>query len=198
MIQELSSQLVLCWKNAGVISDDVDSLETYRYGLELFFSSIFNLFFLIVISVIFGIPFAFVPYLLGFMPIRVMAGGYHANAHWSCMAVFSATYTLALIIVQHQGNFMAPAFCVVVSVLSMLSTWIFSPVPAKNKPLSPLDAMTYRKISLVFSFLFFVIAVYKVIFSSNVTLSIRLFFYGEGMSALSLIISKLISKYSEI
>ena len=198
MIRKLSLQLVMYWKNAGEILDDAGSIEIYCYGLELFFSSILNLLFLIIISVIFGIPFAFIPYLLGFIPIRVMAGGYHANAHWSCITVFSTAYILVLLMMQYHGNSMTQEFCVVISVISVLVIWCLSPLPAKNKPLSQLETMAYRKISLALCVLFFFVAVYQAVFFSNITRPIKLFFCGEGIAVLSLIVAKLISKQREI
>lgn len=191
MIQKISSAIARLWVKEGIIPDNAENLEVYCYGLELLFSTTINLLLVVVISILFRKPFLFVPYLLGFIPIRVMAGGYHARNHWSCICLYSTSYAAILFVMLRIGQFGGHTFCIVTAITSFLIVYILSPVPAENKPLSPKEAKLYRKTSLVFAMVDLLGAIILLRRISEIPLWIKMFFSGESMAAISLVAAKM-------
>ena len=98
MIKHAASTISSIWVKNGV-ADGADQ-ECYRYGMELLLSTSVNVFLLFVVSVFFGHPLAFVPYLLSFIPLRLLAGDYHAKAHWSCVLITVSIYLLLYLVMS--------------------------------------------------------------------------------------------------
>ena len=96
MVQELARKTAKKMENQGVIASK--TIPIYAYGLELLYSSLAGVVALIIISAILGKPFLWIPYLAGFVPLRLSGGGYHAKTHFHCIFTFSLLYSLVLVI----------------------------------------------------------------------------------------------------
>lgn len=75
MVQELARKTAKKMENQGVIASK--TIHIYACGLELLYSSLAGVVALIIISAILGKPFLWIPYLAGFVPLRLSGGGYH-------------------------------------------------------------------------------------------------------------------------
>lgn len=108
--------------------------KIYIYGFELLLSSAIGIFSLIVLSALAGKPFAWIPYLIGFIPLRITGGGYHAKTHLTCIVSFS----LAFLLLLELSNTICqiPYIHFIFSGTSLGITYFFAPVEAINKPLS--------------------------------------------------------------
>ena len=95
MVQELARKTAKKMENQGVIASK--TIPIYAYGLELLYSSLAGVVALIIISAILGKPFLWIPYLAGFVPLRLSGGGYHAKTHFHCFFTFSLLYSLVLV-----------------------------------------------------------------------------------------------------
>lgn len=79
MIRCMATKVAQKMAEYNVIEKKV--IRVYAYGLELLFSSLAGIVVLIAVSVIWGKPFLWIPYLIGFVPLRLTGGGYHFRLH---------------------------------------------------------------------------------------------------------------------
>lgn len=119
----------------------------YAYGFELMLSSFFGVSLLIVISIIFGKPFLWIPYLFGYVLLRTNAGGYHASSHWFCITLFTAVFASYLLLSDFLAKIkLLPAISCTISLATVL---MFAPVETPNNPLYPNQRVKRRKLSIV-------------------------------------------------
>lgn len=132
-------------ENQGVIASK--TIPIYAYGLELLYSSLAGVVALIIISAILGKPFLWIPYLAGFVPLRLSGGGYHAKTHFHCIFTFSLLYSLVLVIeIMCTVPMKAWLFPCLTNLIIIL---LFSPVEAPNKPLKENQCRKNRCNSLI-------------------------------------------------
>lgn len=147
MIHNISRSLAKRWAVHGVIKES--DIEIYQYGLELIISTGINILIMIGISSAFGRLFLVLPYLLGFIPFRLFAGGYHARNHLFCILFNAITYFVSCLIALHVEESTGILACVIEASVSLALVFLFSPVPAKNKPLTQEEKKRNRMISLI-------------------------------------------------
>lgn len=81
MISKLAKGMACFFSDNKIIA--AEDSEVYAYGIELLLSTIFNLVVAIIIALISN---EFIPCffnLTAFVTIRMYAGGYHADTHWT-------------------------------------------------------------------------------------------------------------------
>lgn len=74
-----SMTVVLCNKLCAFGIFPKSQEKIYIYGFELLLSSVIGIMVLMMISITRGTAFAWLSYLLGFIPVRITGGGYHAS-----------------------------------------------------------------------------------------------------------------------
>lgn len=147
MIHKLAGTISSRLTDGGIIPRE--NISIYAYGMELLISSICGIVSLILISVALGHPFVWLPYLLGFVPLRVTGGGYHAKSHFKCIALFSSLFLLVTCLYQ---TFAISRQCLLISVVVATTVVLFfSPVEAYNKPLNNIRRKHVRASSLLFA-----------------------------------------------
>lgn len=159
MEHKLAKRMAETFARQGHIPSE--KIPVYQYGFELFISSVISVLLILVIGLIFMHPGYALIYLVGFIPIRVCAGGYHGKTHLECYLVFSLTFAacmallLKLVFVQF--------FPVITCTVLLLAMMCLAPVEAKNKPLTPerrrrnhRHAVTLSSVDLVIAFTLFV------------------------------------------
>lgn len=88
----------------------------------------------IILSVLFGKPFAWIPYLIGFIPLRITGGGYHAKTHFMCILSFSLVFLTLLIL--SDTIYQIPYIHFIIACISLGIVHFLAPVEAANKRLS--------------------------------------------------------------
>lgn len=189
MIKAASKKLSKIWINSGIIS--ISDFEIYCYGLELLLSTVINLLVIIFISVLLDEPYFFIPYLISFIPLRIFAGGFHASSHFFCILFSGISYACSLLIASHISCVAAETVCVTESIISLILLWLYSPVPANNKPLSEQEAKRSREISLFISVALFILS--TIFYSASLFKVIwcRMFFSGQIVATFLLTIQKI-------
>lgn len=134
MIKNISVMCIDLWEKNGVIK--AQDKESYQYGMELLLSTLLNFMLMVMISICaIKIPMVFLPYTIVYVPLRMMAGGYHADCHWKCVLYTQGTFIGAIWMVE----FMAKQTMLLVMsglLISILAIWFLAPIEAENKPLS--------------------------------------------------------------
>lgn len=161
-----------------------DDVDTYKYGFELLFSTIFNITSIMIISFFMQIAFEGILFLISVISLRVTAGGYHAKGHGLCFLVNNMTYILFVVLLQYLFvNYLIHySFFSVIAALTII--WFLSPIEAENKPLSEMKKIRVRNKSLIIAFTNIVLVIiFAFIVKQGESL---LAYYISGMLAASL------------
>ena len=95
MVQQMAIKSAEKMSEHSII--EAKAIRIYAYGLELLYSSLAGVVALMIISAVCEKPFQWIPYLAGFVPLRLSGGGYHAKSHFRCIFTFSLLYFLVLL-----------------------------------------------------------------------------------------------------
>ena len=164
----------------------------YTYGLELLISDVVGISCIILISILYGQAYMWIPYLIGFVPMRILGGGYHAKTHFSCILFFSAFYLLFISIkdifqsVSHIEIFL----CLFVLFLALL----FSPVEAENKPLSGESRKRNRRRSIGIAVFNLLLAFLSCLAFKHTSTHLLMYFVGTFSAGISIIFALLTQK----
>ena len=114
--------------------------------MELLVSDIVGISCVVLISALCRQNSMWFPYLLGFIPLRIFGGGYHAKSHFSCIFIFSLSFLLLLWLKDfwRETPFIELKIAIIVLVIALL----FSPAEAEKKPLSNKLRRKNRKICI--------------------------------------------------
>jgi accessory gene regulator B len=189
MITKLSDMISGYWSSHEIIC--ASDKENYSFGLQLMFSSSINITIVILISLVLKEPLSWLIYMAAFVPLRMTAGGYHAKSHFSCISIFCTTYFLLMMIeksvsISHVGNLAA-----VIAIISWIAVLLVSPVPATNKPLTPVQTQRGYMLSVFLVTLFLLSALLLKFDIISYHAGILQFYLGELAAIISLIIAKI-------
>ncbi len=165
-----------------------ERIKVYKYGFELLISTILNILGIVLLSIILGALEGGILFCIAFIPLRLVAGGYHAKHHWSCILGFNVTFLGFIMLHHYMNNEHALPYSMTAIIVSSLLIWSLAPVEAVNKPLKELQRETQRKksvtlacINLTLILLFY--------FVPTLTKHAQLFaFYSSGTLAASFFI----------
>lgn len=157
MITRMSKKLSSFFAANSIIK--AEDKEVYEYSLEILFSTILNFVAVIIIALVSRKSLLTVFYLLGFIPLRLIAGGYHADTHFRCFLVLLGTYSAFLVIV----TFLPDSFVWISTAAAVIITAIFifllAPVEDKNKPVSVEAKKSFKLKSRITVFVYSAITV---------------------------------------
>jgi len=147
LIEKLASRIARFFATKQIYSEN--EVAAYKYGFELLLSTVFTLVCVLAISIVLRNTWGAVLFFAAFIPLRVTAGGYHANHHWSCMTTMCITFfcfslTQKLLLPAH-----VPHFSIAATLVACPIIWKLSPVAATNKPISEAKKNRKREQSLV-------------------------------------------------
>jgi accessory gene regulator B len=142
MITQMSKRISSFFIINNIVKDD--DREVYEYSFEILISTILNFLAVIVIAIITKRIVETMIYLLGFIPLRTIAGGYHAKTHFRCFMILMATYMSFLLIVRFVPVNWMDWITIVSAFLSFVLIFWLSPVEDSNKPLSEKEKNTFR------------------------------------------------------
>lgn len=174
---------------------DYEEREVYVYGIELLLSTITGVLLLIIVSACTGMHFQWFPYLAGFIPLRLLGGGYHAKSHKDCILTFTSTYLICIVLIKCCQ--VDKSSIVFLSLICFLIIIFFSPVEAHNKELSKSRRTTNRTKSLVLGLLNTLITVFYASNTMKNNIGVTTFLSGyisAGLFMLTAVLTKRIEE----
>lgn len=96
MLQLFANECTGFLLKRGVIQDN--HRKIYVYGFELFLSTLLCIISILSIGVVSGYLSSSVVFLLFFMPIRMVAGGYHAKTYKACFILTNSIAILCVVV----------------------------------------------------------------------------------------------------
>lgn len=181
---------MLAKKTVAMIPIYAEKERVIAYGYELMITSIVGILLLIVCSVISGFYLAWIPFVIGFAPLRTVAGGYHAPTRALCYLVTTAIFCFCLAIAGI--GLLSYIHLLPIMVVSAFSVFLFAPVEARNKPLTKMKYARNRKRSIACS-LFWVIITVILCLMRFTDVYTTLLFLGVAAASGSLIAAKIIN-----
>jgi len=118
-------------KNNKALHEKVDYI---RYGIEVMLMSLIGVAGMIVISLLVGDIYSWIPFLISFALLRSCAGGYHAKNARSCLVISEALFGVALL-VSVNIDFKNEVY-IFSYILCFVIVLLFSPVESEKKKLS--------------------------------------------------------------
>lgn len=185
MFQQMAQQMASSMLQAQEIESS--NIRIYVYGFELLLSSLAGVLALMIVSVACGMPFSWIPYLIGFVPLRLSGGGYHAKTHRSCILIFSMLYTV--IGVVEKVITIPYVVWLVSSLATLIISILFSPLMLPNKPLRIEQQKNNRRmhISLILMNMLGCIAI--ILLHTGHVRWLNMYFAGSGMAGLSMLMA---------
>lgn len=123
-------------------------LSIYRYGLENFFIFSLEMMSVFIISIIIGILWETCIYYLSFIPLRIFAGGYHADTRLKCYLISLLAFGIFSFLLKISSFNLNSYVILVISTFSVIVIYILSPIVHKNKRISAEQVLYQRKLSL--------------------------------------------------
>lgn len=185
MVQEMAMKTAKKMSEHSVIEGK--AIRIYAYGLELLYSSLAGGVVMIAISAVCGKPFLWIPYLAGFIPLRLSGGGYHAGTHFRCIFTFSLLYALVLLI---ESLYTVPVReRLIACMVNLVIIFVFSPVVAPNKPLKECQRILNRRNSLFLGLANLFGCVVLVFLFPPKSQWVSMYFAGSSMAGLSMLLA---------
>ena len=160
MAQKLSKQMI----DKNIVENEDE--ECYVYGLELLLSKMIVLSVIGIIAIITNlvIPSAIFTFL--YLLLRQYTGGFHCKTAERCIALSVIIYIIFAAI--YKSNFTySDIIMLIMSVISYITVWIFSPLADANKEIDDNEKIKYRKISIFIGSIMFVVTILSFITNMN-------------------------------
>lgn len=186
LLKKAAASLVAFWVKNGVINQS--ETDAYIYGMELLFSTSINISIMFIVSVIARDTWLFIPYLASFIPLRLSAGGYHAKHHYSCILFNTIVYSMSIASMKLFPAQSLVVFCLLESIVSCITTFLFAPVPAKNKPLSDEEYRRGKMLSRVLAMTILVATILLYISGKKASIEWIMMCFGQSSATLLLLI----------
>lgn len=189
MVHNLSMKLSAHLVDQRIIESS--DIEIYAYGIELLLATGVNILIVFVESFLFRRLLAGIFFLLGFIPLRTTAGGYHANTHIGCCCVFIAMYSVCLIILCYipQSYYLSIIFAS--AIVSFLLVILWAPIEAPSKPTSANNKRRNRGQSIAICSVDLAIAIISIFVGKMYQWLILCYFLGIAATAYSMVLAKL-------
>ncbi len=194
VIKNASYRIAERFVQANIVKQEQKNV--YAYGLELLLSSCIGVLILALVSAVAGKPILWIPYMLAFVPLRLTAGGYHANTHLGCILSFSLAY-VAFCALGRWAVHVPPVALVVAAVVFAIVIF-FSPVEAVNKPLKEAQRKTNRRLSLILCAVNLCIAAAGLFFGWYHAELYVVYIMGIAAAGLSMIVSVMIKFFHKM
>ncbi len=163
-----------------------EEVEMYAYSFEIAIATSLNLLVSMLISLFFMKPLEIFLFVLGFVPIRMLKGGFHAKNHFLCTSILvMVELALVLIINGNIYDIVIFAFLGLSMILLFLRTQDSNPLLSKVKE---------NKMNLASKIIIICIIAVAILFPMN-TYCFSLV-YGVGISSISVIL-RVVQKKSE-
>lgn len=137
MIKQLANSIASFLIRENVI--EKDDVNIYSYGAEQVLINITTFLTVAIISSVFDIWLEAIFFFIGLMPIRLVAGGYHAKTAQRCNVLSLFVFTVNMLFINLIEMYMTKGF---VSAICLLILWIifsYAPVDHKNRVLENED-----------------------------------------------------------
>ena len=146
-VKKITDTVSVTLEKNGIIGKEETAICSY--GLELLLLAGVEFASVLLLAAFVGNFFHTILFLLSILPLRMYAGGYHADTRLRCYLILLLVYGLFSVLLHYTPNGLYPAAAGISVVLTVASVWALAPIVHKNKRVTEKERAAYRKISLV-------------------------------------------------
>ena len=162
MLEQLSYIIATHLANKKII--DSEDTDIYRFGLEVGISTMINLLFLILTTILFFSFIYLLIFIVFFVFLRQYSGGYHADTHIKCNAMTLLCYSLCTVCSQHfKTDLILTSILFIVGLAMIIIT---APIKNHNKTIT-LNQLPKYKFAATLIFALEIIFTYILVFWDN-------------------------------
>lgn len=129
----------------------LDDCKVYEYAMKVFIHSFINVILTICIGIFFGMVKECMCLFLTIFTLRKFTGGLHTDKYIHCLISSIVLIILSLLLIKHLGENTKLILFFVLTFISTILIWIFSPIDNKNKKLSDKEKKVYKYFSMILS-----------------------------------------------
>lgn len=145
-VKNISSGIAdMLWTQGIIQEDDIDKC---KYGIDLFIFSFLEIFSILAISAILGNFIETALLFVFFIPLRIYAGGYHADTKLKCYLISLMMYGFCYTLANIAPSGMFALINLVGTVFSLIIVLVKTPIIHINKSVNDVERKNYRKISI--------------------------------------------------
>lgn len=141
MFVKIADNIVKWMLNSQIIEEN--KAVICRWGISHILDTAFNIVTFLIIGILFNMPVETIVFTLGYIPLRIYAGGYHAKTPFRCWCLSNIILAVSLVIVQNAEKCYI-AFGIL-SLIAIVGLIILMPVEDLHKPLDENDRKKYKK-----------------------------------------------------
>ena len=145
MIHEISKRISLSLLNRNLIKDEL--IEVYVYGTELFLSFILTSAVILILGSILNLFVETLIFMVLFIGIRRIVGGFHANSYFRCFISTVASYSVIMILSKYCP--FSPVFSLITTIVGSAIIAVWGPVENVHKKISEEKKLKFRKIGII-------------------------------------------------
>ena len=119
-----------------------------QYGINVFIISVTEIGFVLILSLFLRNSIETLIWLTTFIPVRIYAGGYHADTRLKCFGVFIITYLVFSVMLMTIPIYID--LYLFMTWFTMLAIFKWAPVQHKNKHVSESEKVFFRKMAIIF------------------------------------------------
>lgn len=135
----------MLWTQGIIQEDDIDKC---KYGIDLFISSFLEIISILAIAAFLGNFIETVLLFVFFIPLRIYAGGYHADTKLKCFIISLVMYGFSYTLANITPSEMFVLINIIGTLFSLIMVLIMAPIIHINKNVNDIERRNYRKISI--------------------------------------------------
>ena len=194
MIRVLSRYLLRYLISSSVIETTDKSLKIYKYGTEIFISSLVNIAAIVAIGILtFSIKES-VLFMLLLVLLRIYTGGYHANTYLKCNLLLCINYILVLVFYNLTPSNCNAMHFIFVSITCVAIILLFCPVENENKKITTEKKIKLKKKSVILGTIYGTAAVVFNVFKYRIGI---LILYTLSSVTIAVIAAKLKERWGD-
>lgn len=142
MISNITNHVIQNLLQANVIRQD--EIEVYEFGIETFFSDVFNLITTAIIGILIGQFWQCFIFEVIFISLRSFAGGYHASSEWKCWVLSNAMVIGVLLLSRRLPMWFGLGVGLFLLLVAAGVILLLAPVENENNPLDSDEIRNYK------------------------------------------------------
>ncbi len=190
-MKKLSNSLSGALVQNNIISADRE--KQCQYGLELMMSSIAEILFVILLSAFLGNFVQTLIFFMGFIPLRIYAGGYHADTRLRCFLILLIIYAIFTVLLYLLPLEIYQYIVYGATVFTIIIVSAMAPLVHSRKNMNDKEIKTFRKIALDICFFEAALVILgNMIFKNNIY--ILSFVFGQISVTISMVAADMKNK----
>lgn len=155
-------------------------ISIYRYGLEVLYLSVLEVMSILLLAVWVGNFFETLLYFAAFIPLRLFAGGYHANTRLGCYFVSLGVYGAFSVVVAFAT--ISYLWLVLLAMIALVIIWRYAPIVHRNHKISQKDLFSAKSISQNLALVELLVVIVVGFFSIQISFVIALSLLSTALS----------------